>query len=109
MSKSKIRLGINIDHIATIKTNRKTPYPSLTDAVKIAEDSGADLITIHLREDRRHIQDQDLRDIKAVARKLNLEMALLTKWSTFVFQQNQTSAALFQKEAKSLLRKEVWT
>ena len=76
MSKSKIRLGINIDHIATIKTNRKTPYPSLTDAVKIAEDSGADLITIHLREDRRHIQDQDLRDIKSVASKLNLEMAL---------------------------------
>ena len=66
--KSKIRLGINIDHIATIKTNRRTPYPSLTDAVKIAEESGADLITIHLREDRRHIQDQDLRDIKAVAK-----------------------------------------
>ena len=76
MSKSKIRLGINIDHIATIKTNRKTPYPSLIDAVKIAEESGADLITIHLREDRRHIQDQDLRDIKNVATKLNLEMAL---------------------------------
>ena len=60
MSQSKIRLGINIDHIATIKTNRKTPYPSLIDA-KIAEESGADLITVHLREDRRHIQDQDLR------------------------------------------------
>ena len=79
MAKSKIRLGINIDHIATIKTNRRTPYPSLTDAVKIAEESGADLITIHLREDRRHIQDQDLRDIKAVAKKLNLEMALTTE------------------------------
>tara|TARA_B100000035_G_scaffold270180_1_gene244390 strand:+ start:790 stop:1530 length:741 start_codon:yes stop_codon:yes gene_type:complete len=76
MSKSKIRLGINIDHIATIKTNRKTPYPSLIDAVKIVEDSGADLITVHLREDRRHIQDQDLRDIKLVASTLNLEMAL---------------------------------
>ena len=79
MAKSKIRLGINIDHIATIKTNRRTPYPSLTDAVKIAEESGADLITIHLREDRRHIQDQDLRDIKSVAKKLNLEMALTTE------------------------------
>ena len=76
MSQSKIRLGINIDHIATIKTNRKTPCPSLIDAVKIAEESGADLITVHLREDRRHIQDQDLRDIKNVATKLNLEMAL---------------------------------
>ncbi len=76
MLKNKIRLGINIDHIATIKTNRGTPYPSLVDAVKIAEDSGADLITVHLREDRRHIQDQDLIDVKSVARKLNLEMAL---------------------------------
>lgn len=76
MSQSKIRLGINIDHIATIKTNRKTPYPSLIEAVKIAQESGADLITVHLREDRRHIQDQDLRDIKNVATKLNLEMAL---------------------------------
>ena len=76
MVRNKIRLGINIDHIATIKTNRKTSYPSLIEAVKIAEDSGADLITVHLREDRRHIQDQDLKDIKSVAQKLNLEMAL---------------------------------
>ena len=76
MARNKIRLGINIDHIATIKTNRKTSYPSLIEAVKIAEDSGADLITVNLREDRRHIQDQDLKDIKSVAQKLNLEMAL---------------------------------
>ena len=76
MARNKIRLGINIDHIATIKTNRKTSYPSLIEAVKIAEDSGADLITVHLREDRRHIQDQDLKDIKSVAQNLNLEMAL---------------------------------
>ena len=48
MARNKIRLGINIDHIATIKTNRKTSYPSLIEAVKIAEDSGADLITVHL-------------------------------------------------------------
>ncbi len=79
MAKNKIRLGINIDHIATIKTNRSTPYPSLTDAVKIAEQNGADLITVHLREDRRHIQDQDLKDIKSIAKKLNLEMALTTE------------------------------
>ena len=59
MEKNKIRLGVNIDHIATIRTNRNTDYPSLTAAVNIAEQNGADLITIHLREDRRHIQDQD--------------------------------------------------
>ncbi len=76
MSKNRIRLGVNIDHIATIKTNRKTTYPSLINAVKIAEESGADLITIHLREDRRHIQDNDLVDIKLAAKVFNLEMAL---------------------------------
>ena len=76
MEKNKIRLGVNIDHIATIRTNRNTDYPSLIDAVNIAEKNGADLITIHLREDRRHIQDQDLFDIRSVAKTLNLEMAL---------------------------------
>ena len=76
MVKNRIRLGVNIDHIATIKTNRKTTYPSLVEAVRIAENSGADLITVHLREDRRHIQDQDLSEIKEKAKLLNLEMAL---------------------------------
>ena len=76
MEKNKIRLGVNIDHIATIRTNRNTDYPSLIDAVNIAEQCGADLITVHLREDRRHIQDQDLFDIRSVAKTLNLEMAL---------------------------------
>ena len=69
MAKNKIRLGINIDHIATIKTNRSTPYPSLTDAVKIAEQNGADLITVHLREDRRHIQDQRFKRYKIYSEK----------------------------------------
>ncbi len=76
MKKNNIRLGVNIDHIATIRTNRNTDYPSLIDAVNIAEQNGADLITIHLREDRRHIQDQDLFDIRPFAKTLNLEMAL---------------------------------
>lgn len=73
---NKIRLGVNIDHIATLKTNRKTDYPSLIQAVKVAEKSGADLITIHLREDRRHIQDSDVFEIRNKANLLNLEMAL---------------------------------
>ena len=79
MARNRIRLGVNIDHIATIKTNRKTPYPSLIDAVHIAERNGADLITVHLREDRRHIQDQDLLEIKKNANLLNLEMALTSE------------------------------
>jgi pyridoxine 5-phosphate synthase len=76
MLKYKKRLGVNIDHIATLRTNRRTDYPSLIDAVQIAQDNGADLITIHLREDRRHIQDDDVKIIRARANKLNLEIAL---------------------------------
>ena len=56
MANKKIRLGVNIDHIAFIKKSRDTLYPNLLDAVRISEHAGADLITIHLREDRRHIQ-----------------------------------------------------
>lgn len=74
------QLGINIDHIATLRQLRGTPYPDLTEATLLAVEGGADQITIHLREDRRHIQDADLRNIRAllgneVRARLNLEMA----------------------------------
>jgi len=75
MATKKIRLGVNIDHIAFIKTSRDTMYPNLLDAVKISEESGADLITIHLREDRRHIKDKDALEIREMAKVLNFEMA----------------------------------
>lgn len=71
-----IRLGVNLDHIATIRQARRTPYPDLMHAVRLAEASGADSITLHLREDRRHIQDDDVFGIKPrLTRPLNLEMA----------------------------------
>ena len=71
-----IFLGVNIDHIATLRQARGTRYPSLIDAAKICESSGADSITLHLREDRRHIQDQDVEELKfRLATKMNLEMA----------------------------------
>ena len=57
-------LGVNIDHIATLRQARGTKYPDLIHAASIAEDAGADSITIHLREDRRHIRDSDLINIK---------------------------------------------
>ena len=70
-------LGVNIDHVATLRQARGTPYPRPSDAVVIAEQAGADSITVHLREDRRHIQDVDLEDIKSVMRThMNLECAL---------------------------------
>ncbi len=70
------KLGVNIDHIATIRQARGTRYPDPVTAATIAENAGADQITIHLREDRRHIQDADLRILRKTVRTLlNLEMA----------------------------------
>jgi len=71
-----IYLGVNIDHIATLREARGTRYPSPLEAALICEKSGADSITLHLREDRRHIQDKDVEEIKvALKTKMNLEMA----------------------------------
>mgnify|MGYP002661271117 FL=1 len=70
-------LGVNIDHVATLRNARGTPYPSPLEAALIAETHGADLITLHLREDRRHIKDADVFAIKqAIRTRMNLEMAL---------------------------------
>ena len=71
-----ILLGVNIDHIATIRQARGVDYPSPVEAAMICEKSGADSITLHLREDRRHIQEQDARILKQTLKKrMNLEMA----------------------------------
>lgn len=71
-----LRLGVNLDHVATIRQARHTPYPELMEAVRISERAGADGITMHLREDRRHIQTQDVyRARELIATSLNLEMA----------------------------------
>jgi len=72
-----IRLGVNIDHVATLRQARGTPYPDPLQAALEAEQAGADLITVHLREDRRHIQDRDVERIRSgIATRLNLEMAV---------------------------------
>lgn len=69
-------LGVNIDHIATIRQARGTNYPSVLDAAVLAEKAGADSITLHLREDRRHMQDKDLYELKPLLKtKMNLELA----------------------------------
>jgi pyridoxine 5-phosphate synthase len=72
----KLRLGVNIDHVATVRNARGSAYPDPIRAAKIAEDAGADGITAHLREDRRHISDADIEGLIAVLTKpLNFEMA----------------------------------
>ena len=70
------QLGVNIDHVATVRQARRTNEPDPTWAAALAELGGADCITVHLREDRRHIQDRDLRVLReTVTAKLNLELA----------------------------------
>ncbi|MBN8766893.1 MAG: pyridoxine 5'-phosphate synthase [Thiobacillus sp. SCN 64-317] len=72
-----IFLGVNIDHIATLRQARKTRYPSPVEAALAAETAGADSITLHLREDRRHIQDADVAILRQVLKtRMNLEMAV---------------------------------
>lgn len=71
-----VKLGVNIDHVATVRQARKTIEPSPVAAALLAELGGADGITCHLREDRRHIQDDDLHLLrKTIRTRLNLEMA----------------------------------
>ena len=70
-------LGVNIDHVATIRQARGTHYPSVLEAAAIAEEAGADAITVHLREDRRHIQDEEVEALcRQVSTRVNLEMAV---------------------------------
>jgi pyridoxine 5-phosphate synthase len=77
MNKSHILLGVNIDHVATLRQARGTLYPEPILAALIAEQAGADGITAHLREDRRHIQDRDIYLLKEMLHtRLNLEMAV---------------------------------
>jgi pyridoxine 5-phosphate synthase len=74
---NKLELGVNIDHIATLRQARFTPYPSILDAISLIEAAGADAITLHLREDRRHIQDADVYAVrKHLNSRMNLEMAV---------------------------------
>jgi len=79
-----IYLGVNIDHIATIRQARGTRYPDPIQAAIEAEQAGADLITLHLREDRRHIQERDVLVLKEVGQtRINLEMAVTSDMVTF--------------------------
>lgn len=72
----RVKLGLNIDHVATLREVRKSSYPDLLEAAEACRRGGADQITIHLREDRRHIQDRDLKALMKWKRlPINLEMA----------------------------------
>ena len=80
MPMNTLELGINIDHVATLRNARGTTYPDPIQAARLAEEAGADLITLHLREDRRHIKDADLIALRPlITTRMNLECAVTSE------------------------------
>ena len=77
MTDKPLKLGVNIDHVATLRQVRRATYPDVLEAARLCEEAGADGITVHLREDRRHIQDHDVIRLREHLRvRMNLEMAV---------------------------------
>jgi pyridoxine 5-phosphate synthase len=77
VNKAMLRLGVNVDHVATVRQARRADVPDPVEAALLAEQAGADGITVHLREDRRHIQEHDVERLRERSRsKINLEMAV---------------------------------
>jgi len=97
------KLGVNIDHIATLRQLRGTPYPDLLSAAKIVELAGGNQITVHLREDRRHIQDEDVTILRAHLNiPLNLEMAASEAMTKFAMKIVPDWACLVPEKRKEL-------
>ncbi len=97
------KLGVNIDHVATLRQVRCTKYPDPLSAALLAEKGGADQITVHLREDRRHIQDFDVRLLrKTVQSELNLEMALSKEIIAFAMDVKPNLVTLVPEKRKEL-------
>jgi pyridoxine 5-phosphate synthase len=98
-----LRLGVNIDHIATLRQARGTRYPSPVQAALLAETAGADSITLHLREDRRHIQDADVHILRGLlATKMNLEMAVTEEMLAIACQVRPQDACLVPERRREL-------
>ncbi|GMW03225.1 MAG: pyridoxine 5'-phosphate synthase [Candidatus Hydrogenedentota bacterium] len=98
-----IELGVNIDHVATLREARKGADPDLIAAAKICELAGAHQITIHLRQDRRHIQDRDVRLLKDVLQvRLNLEMAALDEMLVIAQQIKPHTVCLVPENRKEI-------
>ncbi len=98
-----IRLGINVDHVATVRQARRIDVPDPVEAALLAERAGADGITVHLREDRRHIQERDVKLLRQrIATKLNLEMAVTPAIVTFAEQSRPDDACFVPEKREEL-------
>jgi pyridoxine 5-phosphate synthase len=96
-------LGVNIDHVATVRQARGTTYPSVVEAAALAERAGADSITVHLREDRRHIQDADVMALCANTRtRVNLEMAVTDEMLDIALQYGPADVCLVPEKRAEL-------
>lgn len=99
----QLLLGVNIDHIATLRQARGTRYPDPVYAAMLAEAAGADGITVHLREDRRHIQERDIRLLNEVLQtRMNLEMALTPEMLEFALEIQPTHICLVPEKREEL-------
>ena len=100
---NRILLGVNIDHIATLRQARGTQYPDPVYAASIAEHAGADGITVHLREDRRHIQDRDIRLLaQTLQTRMNFEMAVTDEMVAFAEEIKPAHACLVPEKREEL-------
>ncbi len=100
---NELCLGVNIDHVATLRQARGTRYPRPADAVVMVERAGADSITVHLREDRRHIQDRDLTAINEVMQThMNLEMAVTDEMLGIALQIKPSDVCLVPEKREEL-------
>ncbi len=99
----EVLLGVNIDHVATIRQARGTPYPEPIQAALVAEQAGADAITLHLREDRRHIQDRDVELLRAILQtRMNLEMAATAEMGAIACRLRPADACLVPERREEL-------
>ncbi len=97
------RLGVNVDHVATLRQARRTAYPDPVAAAMLAELAGADQITIHLREDRRHIQERDLQVMRrTVQTRLNLEMAATQEMVKIAYETKPDECTLVPERREEL-------
>jgi len=99
----RCRLGVNVDHVATLRQARRAAYPDPVEAALAAEQAGADQITVHLREDRRHIQDRDVEILRRVVRtELNLEMAATQDMTNVALQVRPETATLVPERREEI-------
>jgi pyridoxine 5-phosphate synthase len=96
------RLGVNVDHVATLRQARRTVAPDPIAAAVLAELAGADGITVHLRDDRRHVQERDVRALKTFVRRLNLEMAMDQRAVEFALDVKPDAACLVPERREEI-------